>query len=195
MGMWQGQPRSCHGGGTWRHRTPSRGEGGPGLRGRTERSGPRRSGPHTWRPRTPLGSPGPRGPPESIPVLMGTCRPRTYKSTGAVRRPRSQLSGPGCMPRHPKDEEEVTDNLVSIRLDTLVGGTPVRMYRQVLLAFFFIFFTNFPFMHAMHCSKSENSNGGRISLLTNLSIPPSKYGLNDSAICGRTNLNYTGSST
>jgi hypothetical protein len=40
----------------------------------------------------------------------------------------------------------------------------------LLLAFFFIFFTNFPFMHSMHCSKSENSNGGRISFLTNLSI-------------------------
>jgi hypothetical protein len=27
MGTWQGQPRSYHGDGTWRHRTPSRGEG------------------------------------------------------------------------------------------------------------------------------------------------------------------------
>jgi hypothetical protein len=26
-GTWQGQPRSHRGGGTWRHRTPSRGEG------------------------------------------------------------------------------------------------------------------------------------------------------------------------
>jgi hypothetical protein len=86
-GTWQGQPRSYHGGGTWRHRTPSRGEGGPGPRGRLERSGPWRSGPHTWLPRTSLGSPGPWGPPESTPALMGAWRPRTYKSTGVVRRP------------------------------------------------------------------------------------------------------------
>jgi hypothetical protein len=86
-GTWQGQPHSYHGGGTWRHRTPSRGEGGLGPRGRSERSGPWRSGPHTWRPRTSLRSSVPWGPPESTPALMGTWRPRTYKSTGAVRRP------------------------------------------------------------------------------------------------------------
>jgi hypothetical protein len=71
-GTWQGQPRSCRGGGTWQHRTPSRREGGPGPRGRSERSGPWRSGPLTWWPWTSLGSPGPWGPPESTPALMGT---------------------------------------------------------------------------------------------------------------------------
>jgi hypothetical protein len=55
MGTRQGQPCSYHGGSTWRHRTPSRGERGPGPRGRSERSDPWRSGPHTWRPRTSLG--------------------------------------------------------------------------------------------------------------------------------------------
>jgi hypothetical protein len=34
----------------------------------------------------------------------------------------------------------------------------------------------------MHYSKSDNSNEGRILFLTSLSIPPSKYGLNNSAI-------------
>jgi hypothetical protein len=33
------------------------------------------------------GSTGPWGPPESTPALMGAWRPRTYKSTGVVRRP------------------------------------------------------------------------------------------------------------
>jgi hypothetical protein len=83
-GTWQSQPRSCHGGGTG---PLPRGRGVRAPRGRSERSGPRRSGPHTRRPWTSLGSPGPWGPPESTPALMGTWRPRTYKSTGAVRRP------------------------------------------------------------------------------------------------------------
>jgi hypothetical protein len=52
-GRWAGDPRraSCHmhvagpaplppQGGTWRHQTPPRREGGPGLRGRLEQSGP-----------------------------------------------------------------------------------------------------------------------------------------------------------
>jgi len=40
------------------------------------------------------------------------------------------------------------------------------------LAPFLICFTNFPLMHSMHCSISENSSGGRISFFTNLSILP-----------------------
>jgi hypothetical protein len=64
-GTWQGQPRSYHGGGMWRHQTPPPGEGGPSPRSRSERSGPWRSGRHTWRPRTSLGSPGPRGHPRA----------------------------------------------------------------------------------------------------------------------------------
>jgi hypothetical protein len=71
---------------------------------------------------------------EAIPkhlVLMGTWGRRTYVSSGGeVRRPRSQLSGPGRTSRLPKDKGEVTDNLAPIGLDTLVGGTPVCMYRQ-----------------------------------------------------------------
>ena len=37
---------------------------------------------------------------------------------------------------------------------------------------FLICFTYFPLMQSMHCSISENSNGGRISFLTRLSILP-----------------------
>ena len=40
------------------------------------------------------------------------------------------------------------------------------------LSSFFIFFTYFPFMHSLHCSKSESSNGERIPFLTCLSILP-----------------------
>ena len=40
------------------------------------------------------------------------------------------------------------------------------------LASFLIFFTYFLFMYSLHCSKSESSNGGRISFLTCLSILP-----------------------
>jgi hypothetical protein len=87
MGTWQSQPRSYHGGGTWRHRTPSRGKGvrapEAGQTGQA-RGGlaPTRSGPGP-----PWGVRVRGGHPESTPALMGTWRPRTYKSTGAVRRP------------------------------------------------------------------------------------------------------------
>lgn len=37
---------------------------------------------------------------------------------------------------------------------------------------FFICFTYFPLMQSTHCSKSENSNGGKMSLCTSLSILP-----------------------
>ena len=40
------------------------------------------------------------------------------------------------------------------------------------LSSFLIFFTYFSFMHSLHCSKYENSNGGRISFLTSLCILP-----------------------
>src|SRR5690348_10573151 len=42
----------------------------------------------------------------------------------------------------------------------------------LLLAPFLIVFTYFPFMQSMHCSKSENSNGGRMLFLIILSILP-----------------------
>jgi hypothetical protein len=38
------------------------------------------------------------------------------------------------------------------------------------LTSFLIFSVYFPLMHSLHCSKSENSNGGRILFLTSLSI-------------------------
>jgi hypothetical protein len=53
------------------------------------------------------------------PALVGTWKHRTYKSTGEVRRPRSQLSGLGHAPRHPKNEGEVMDNLTPVWMDTL----------------------------------------------------------------------------
>src|SRR6185312_16131054 len=34
------------------------------------------------------------------------------------------------------------------------------------LTHFFMFLTNFPLMESIHCSKSENSNGGRIDVFT-----------------------------
>jgi hypothetical protein len=57
----------------------------------------------------PLGSPSPRGQPESPPALLGAQRPRTPQSSGRVRRPWSQLSGPGNVPRHPEGEEGIMD--------------------------------------------------------------------------------------
>jgi hypothetical protein len=42
---------------------------------------------------------------------------------GGVRRPRSQLSGPGRTSRLPGDKGEVTDNLVSIMADSLPGDS------------------------------------------------------------------------
>ena len=36
----------------------------------------------------------------------------------------------------------------------------------------FMFLTNFPLMQSIHCSKSENSNGGRIDAFTKHSILP-----------------------
>jgi hypothetical protein len=67
------------------------------------------------------------------------------------------------------------------------------IYRILMLclASFLIFFVYFPLMHSLHYSKSENSNGGRILFLTSLSIPPSKYGLNDSAIISMTHLEFS----
>ena len=40
------------------------------------------------------------------------------------------------------------------------------------LAPFFMFLTNFPLMQSIHCSKSENSNGGRIDAFSERSILP-----------------------
>ena len=43
---------------------------------------------------------------------------------------------------------------------------------RLCLASFFIFLTYFPLMQSIHCSKSENSNSGRIDFLINRSILP-----------------------
>jgi hypothetical protein len=64
------------------------------------------------------GSPGPRGLPESSLAFRGMRRPRTSQSSGRVRRPWSQLSGPGRMPRHPEGEGEIKYG------DTLRAWTP-----------------------------------------------------------------------
>jgi hypothetical protein len=66
--------------------------------------------------------PGESGSVEATPehhALVSTWRRRTYKSTGEVRRPRSQLSGLGRTPRRPENEGEVTDNLTPVWMDTL----------------------------------------------------------------------------
>jgi hypothetical protein len=97
---------------------PFPGKGNPGPRGQLEQSNLCWSSHHRWQPRTSLGSPGPRELPESSPATLGTWRPRTSKSTGKVRRPWSQLSGPGRMPHHPEGEGEITYG------DTLRAWTP-----------------------------------------------------------------------
>jgi hypothetical protein len=81
MGAWQGRPCSCQFDGTWRHRTPSRGKGGPGPRGQLERQA------HRGRAPTCGGAGPPRrsGPVVAIPkylALMGTWGRRTYISSG-----------------------------------------------------------------------------------------------------------------
>ena len=43
---------------------------------------------------------------------------------------------------------------------------------ELRLASFFIFLANFHLMQSIHCSNSENSNGGRIDALTKRSILP-----------------------
>jgi hypothetical protein len=86
-GSWAGVPLL-----PWRRHVaapdPFPGGGGSGPL-EAGRSGQARGGQAPTRagPGPPWGGPGPRGPPESTPALMGTWRPRTYKSTGAVRRP------------------------------------------------------------------------------------------------------------
>jgi hypothetical protein len=81
------EPRSCRRGGTWRHRTPSRGRGVRALE--AGRSGQARGGLDRSR--------GGPGPPWGVRVRGGHPRaplpswarggPGTYKSTGEVRRP------------------------------------------------------------------------------------------------------------
>jgi hypothetical protein len=66
-----------------------------------------------------LGESGPVEATPEHPALVGTWRRRTYKSTREVRRPRSQLSGPGRTPRYLENEGEVTDNLTPVWMDTL----------------------------------------------------------------------------
>jgi hypothetical protein len=64
------------------------------------------------------GESGSAGATRGPPAFLGTWRPRTSKSTGEVRRPWSQLSGPDRTPRHPKDEGKITDG------ETLRAWTP-----------------------------------------------------------------------
>jgi hypothetical protein len=113
-GRWAGDPRRASSrrhvagpaplplqDGTWQHRTPSRGRG----------SGPPRPVRAVWpvmvRP-SHVAAPDPpgRGLPESSPAFLGTWGPRFRNSTGRVRRPRSQLSDPGRMPRPPEGKRE-----------------------------------------------------------------------------------------
>jgi hypothetical protein len=71
-----------------------------------------------------------QGLPESSPAFLGTWGPQFRNSTGRVRRPRSQLSDPGRMPRPPEGKREDYGLRDAKGLDTLAGGTPVCMYRQ-----------------------------------------------------------------
>jgi hypothetical protein len=94
-GTWQGQPRSCREGGTWRHRTPSRGGGGSGP--------PRPVGAvrpvEVWAPAR-----GGSGPPWGVRVRGGHPRaplPSWARgSPGPIRaRGRSGDHDPGCQAR------------------------------------------------------------------------------------------------
>jgi hypothetical protein len=81
-------------------RAPEAGRSGLACDGpATTRSGP---GP-PWRDRVR------EGPPKAPQPFLGTWRPRTCNSSGRVRGPRSQLSGPGYVPRPPEGEREITD--------------------------------------------------------------------------------------
>jgi hypothetical protein len=71
-----------------------------------------------------------QGLPEISPAFLGTWGPRFRNSTGRVRRPRSQLSDPGRMPRPPEGKRGDYELRDAKGLDTLAGGTPVCMYRQ-----------------------------------------------------------------
>ena len=54
----------------------------------------------------------------------------------------------------------------------------------LLLAPFLIFLGYFPLMQSMHFSSSKTKDGSIFSLMRR-SIPPSKYGINDSAIISK----------
>jgi hypothetical protein len=71
-----------------------------------------------------------RGLPEISPAFLGTWGPRFRNSTGRVRRPRSQLSDRGRMPRPPEGKKGDYELRDSKGLNTLAGGTPLCMYRQ-----------------------------------------------------------------
>jgi hypothetical protein len=71
-----------------------------------------------------------RGLPEISPAFLGTWGPRFRNSTRRVRRPRSQLSDPGRMPRPPEGKRGDYELRDAKGLDTLAGGTPVCKYRQ-----------------------------------------------------------------
>ena len=62
---------------------------------------------------------------------------------------------------------------------TVVTGNGPQIFVWIIskipslhLAPFFMFLTYFPLMQSIHCSKSENSNGGRIDAFTKRSILP-----------------------
>jgi hypothetical protein len=99
-GRWAGDPRRASSrrhaagpvplplrGGTWRHRTPSRGKGSPGPPSPVEGAWPVMFRSSHVAASDPLGSPGPRGQPESLPALLDAQGPRTSQSSGRVRRP------------------------------------------------------------------------------------------------------------
>jgi hypothetical protein len=99
-GRWAGDPRRASSrrhaagpvplplrGGTWRHRTSSRGKGSPGPPSSVEGAWPVMVRSSHVAALDPLGSPGPRGQPESHPALLGAQGPQTSQSSGRVRRP------------------------------------------------------------------------------------------------------------
>jgi hypothetical protein len=74
--------------------------------------------PHVAAP-DPLGGPGLWWPSPSTLSSWARGGAGPIRARGEVRRPRSQLSGPGRTSLFPEDKGEVTDNLVSIRVDRL----------------------------------------------------------------------------
>jgi hypothetical protein len=106
------------------------GKGGPAPEADPRAQAPRGSSFHTWWHRPPRGGSGPWWPFLSTLSLWAHGGAGPVRARGEVRRPRPQLSGPGRTPCRPKVEGEVTDTLAPFGLDTLAGGTPVRMCRQ-----------------------------------------------------------------
>jgi hypothetical protein len=110
------------------------GMGGPGPL-----AGPGAQAP--WVPASTRGGPRPsRSGPGPWQLFLSTSLLRARggagpaSACGEVRRPCPQLSGPDRTPCRPEAQCEITDNLASLRLDTLAGDISVCIYRQMACA-------------------------------------------------------------